>query len=232
MKSPTPATLFLLAISLFLSSCGDRDSSTEGDGTTIVSPPPPAQAAPTNAVTLPPTGQITTSASTPSSPSTRQLTPEEQSRVINQMMTQMADRQAKALNNASVKVNGAWYYDGYSTLSPNPASEIPARMVAIDLTVQGHTPDFDPDDIEIVDGLTMVSYASDPHITFLKGTEEIIEKPQEIPMAPHATRMLLIYAFPKSSPKFTLVYWGQKLLKTPMTFEASGWGLPFPEKAE
>ena len=43
-------------------------------------------------------------------------------------------------------------------------------------------------------------------------TVRTIASPKEIPQAPHSTRMLLIYAFPKGSAKFNLFYWGQKLL--------------------
>ncbi len=234
LRSPSrsPLSLLLVLVGIVgLGACGDRgpnpDDSAEAPPAEATSTTPGT--APPPVVTLPPSGEITTSAATPSSPATRQLSPEEQAQVLNLMMNRLADRQAKGLGNGFVHVNGAWHYDGYSILSPNPASEIPARMVAIDLTVQGHTAEFDPDDIEIVDGLTMVSYGSDPHLTFLRGPREPIEDPREFPVAPKPTRMLLIYAFPKGSQKFTLFYWGQKLLKEPMTFEPSGWGLPYPE---
>lgn len=214
---------------------GDEESSDSGDTilspTRPTSPPPasPATAAPGNTVIMPPSGQITTSANTPSTGERRLLTPEERARALNLMMNRLAEGQAKGLGDGSVTVHGAWQYDGYSYLAPNPKAAIPARMIAVELTVSGHRKEFDPDDIEIVDGLTKISYGSDPHLTLIEGPGKPIADPAKYPIAPAATRMLLIYAFPKESRTFTLYYWGQELLDEPMTLEASGWGLPFPE---
>ncbi|MCB1230963.1 MAG: hypothetical protein KDN19_11880 [Verrucomicrobiae bacterium] len=201
----------------------------------ILHSPPVAENADTGTpapATLPASGEITTSAGVPNADGKRPLTADEQAKVLDQMMNRLADRQSKGLGGGHVKLNAAWQYDGYSYLSPNPSAEIPARMVAVDITVEGHTPYFDPDDIEIVDGITGISYGSDPHLTFIKAPGEPIASPKEIPQAPHSTRMLLIYAFPKGSAKFNLFYWGQKLLGEPHEFADSGWGLPFPEKAK
>lgn len=220
-----PRLTLLAAAAAFLIACGKSPEVGEEIIRSPDTPPAPA----VEKVTLPPSGQVTTSVGATSSPETRQLSPEEQAKVLDLMMNRLAERQSQGLGGGRVKVNAAWEYDGYSHLAPNPASEIPARMVAIDLTVEGHTADFDPDDIEIVDGVTYISYASDPHLTFIKGPGEIITAPADIPVAPQPTRMLLIYAFPKASQKFTLYYWGEKLLTQPREFEASGWGLPFPE---
>lgn len=222
-------TLAIPALAFSLFSC--ERNAPEDDAAIIRSPEkPPAATASSPSTSLPQSGDITTSTGVASTPGRRQLTPEEQAKALDLMMNRLADRQSRGLGAGHVRVNGAWQYDGYSYLSPNPASEIPARMVAVDLTVEGHTADFDPDDIEIVDGISKISYGSDPHLTFLKAPGEPVASPKEIPVAPNATRMLLIYAFPESSQKFTLYYWGKELLAEPLTFADSGWGLPFPEK--
>ena len=210
-------------------SCGKDPSEADAE-----SPPAPSTSASSDtsgesSVLMPPTGQITTSANTPSSGERRILSPEEQSKALNLMMNRLAEGQARGLGDGTVTVHGAWEYDGYSYLAPNPESAIPARMVAIDLTVSGHRREFDPDDIEIVDGVTRISYGSDPHLNILRGPGEVITDPAKFPVAPAPTRMLLIYAFPKDTPTFSLYYWGQELLDEPMALEASGWGLPFPE---
>ena len=85
---------------------------------------------------MPPTGQITTSANTPSTGERRLLTPEEQARALNLMMNRLAEGQAKGLGDGTVTVHGAWHYDGYSYLAPNPESAIPARMVAVEPDTQ------------------------------------------------------------------------------------------------
>ena len=227
----------LIALAFATISCSESETDSTTSGDTILSPAPAESAAPGssatpspgNTVLMPPTGQITTSANTPSTGERRLLTPEEQARALNLMMNRLAEGQAKGLGDGTVTVHGAWHYDGYSYLAPNPESAIPARMVAVELTVSGHRKEFDPDDIEIVDGLTKISYGSDPHLTLIEGPGKPIADTAKFPVAPAPTRMLLIYAFPRESQSFTLFYWGQELLDEPMSFEASGWGLPFPE---
>jgi hypothetical protein len=75
----------------------------------------------------------------------------------------------------------------------------------------------------------MVSYGSDPHVTYLDGDAKPLGEGAEIPAGPDPARALLIYAFPESTPKFTLYYWGKNLLPEPMAFQESGWGLPYPK---
>lgn len=219
---------------LCLVSCQPGEKADDESIEILRSPETSAVSPESGASSLPQSGQITTSApgAAPANGQPQVLTAEQQAKVLDLMMNRLADRQSKGLGGGKITVNAAWKYDGYSYLSPNPASEIRARMVAIDLTVKGHTPDFDPDDIEIVDGLSKISYASDPHLTFIKAPGEPITSPKDIPHAPNPTRMLLIYAFPVDSSTFTLYYWGKDLLNEPMEFEESGWGLPFPEKVE
>lgn len=223
---PQWLALAILPGLFLLSSCGEKEQEA-----TISAPKTPTEPQ-GSIVVLPPSGEITTSAGTPSTAETPQLTPQQQNKMLNVMIDRLKDQQAKGLGTGVVRVNAAWHYDGYSYLSPNPDAEIPARMVAVDVTVKGHTSAFDPDDIEIIDGVTMVSYGSDPHITFIKAPGELIENASEIPVAPAETRMLLIYAFPRNTQKFTLYYWGQNLLNVPRGFDESGWGLPYPEKSE
>jgi hypothetical protein len=236
------AVVLLAAILSSLVACGDRSSETPPSPDPPVTDPsapapapapaPPTRGQPAPTVTLPLSGDITTGALTPSSESVRVPSEEEKQRALDQVMNRLADQQAAGLRDAKITVNAAWPYEGYSMLSPNPASAIPARMVAIDLTVSGHTAAFDPDDIEIVDGITLVSYGSDPHLSVIRGPGEVITDPKAIPVAPAPIRLLLIYAFPKGTKTFTLFYWGQKLLDQPRGFDAEGWGLPYPAKTE
>lgn len=160
----------------------------------------------------------------------RELTPEEQKRMVDEIMKTRARQQAEGLGSGKVRVNGAWNYTGYSYLSPDPDAAIEARLVAVDVTISGHTPFFDIDDIEIVDGATMISYGSDPHATPLDAEGEVArELPPE---APAAGRWLLIYAYPKDSPSFHLYYWGKKLTREPVEIADRGMELPYPSRSD
>lgn len=212
-------------VSCSLVSCGEKPAvpPAAAPPSAEMQPPP----APT--VVLPQTGEITTGVLTPSSPATRILSEEEKSEAVNVLLNQVKDAQAAALREARLIVNAAWPYSGYSTLAPDPASAIPARLVAIDVTVSGHTAALDADDIEIIDGITSISYGY-PQVTVINGPGEIVTDPQLVPVAPAPLRLLLIYAFPKNTQTFSLNYWGQKLLATPRGFDSadSGWSLPVP----
>lgn len=186
--------------------------------------------APTPADTPPPPAPDTTQAPAPGAPEGPEPT-DPASQVMGRELHRLATRQAHGLGQGVVKVHGAWNYSGYSYLSPDPAALIPARLVAIDLTVSGHTTDFDLDDIEIVDGGTKLSYGSDPHVTFLTPDGKTLPEDQPVPVAPAATRVLLIYGFPKSTPTFELYYWGNRLTGQPVKLAESGWGLLYPEPA-
>lgn len=159
---------------------------------------------------------------------TRQIDDEAQKRALDSVFQIRAKQQAEGLGTGSVKVNGAWPYSGYSTLSPNPEAAIEARLVAVDVTISGHTPFFDIDDVEIVDGSTLVSYGSDPHVEPLRPDGTLMSAEEEIPAAPGASRWLLIYAFPKDSPRFLLHYWGKALTPEPVAFGTTGLSLPYP----
>lgn len=159
----------------------------------------------------------------------RQLTPEEKKQAIDGVMQARAKQQAEGLGTGSVKVNGAWNYSGYSYLSPDPAAAIEARLVAVDVTISGHTPFFDIDDVEIVDGLTLISYGSDPHAENLKPDGTLRLGGETLEAAPGASRWLLIYAFPKNTPRFHLYYWGKQLTPKPVEVGDSGPGLPYPQ---
>lgn len=215
----------LLGPSLFLGGCG-KDPEPE---TQYRIPPsiPNLEPAPPPTPVLPSTGEITTSAPGPAP--APELSPEQKQIVFDRMIQEMRKAQAEGLSGGTVTVNGAWQYSGYSHLAPNPEAVLPARLVAVDLTVQGHNENFDLDDVEIIDGLSMVSYGSQPHVTFLAGDAEPLAEGARIPAGPDPTRALLIYAFPEATPKFTLYYWGKNLLEEPMPFEKSGWGLPYPK---
>ncbi len=138
-----------------------------------------------------------------------------------------AKAQAAGLGKGELTVNGAWDYKGYSTLSPLPE----ARLVAVDITVSGHTSTFDFDDIEIVDPQRKVSYGSDPFLALLTPEGEFQADMSQMPMAPASTRLLLVYGFPKDQTRFNLVYWHKKLNREPVTIADHGWEVPFPEKA-
>lgn len=158
----------------------------------------------------------------------RALTPEEQKKLLDQILQVRARQQAEGLGSGTVKVNGAWNYTGYSEIAPDPGSAIEARLVAVDVTISGHTPFFDIDDIEIVDGATQVSYGSDPHAEPLGTDGKLLSATELAPEAPAASRWLLIYAFPKATPSFYLVYWGKTLTFKAVPIAASGMSLPYP----
>lgn len=136
-----------------------------------------------------------------------------------------AKAQAAGLGKGELTVNGAWDYTGYSTLSPLPD----ARLVAVDVTVTGHTPNFDFDDIEIVDAQRKVSYGSDPFLALLTPEGKFQADMSQMPIAPTATRLLLVYGFPKDQTRFNLVYWHKKLNREPVTIAEHGWEVPFPK---
>jgi hypothetical protein len=158
----------------------------------------------------------------------RPLTEAEQNQVIDGVLQARAKQQAEGLGTGRVKVNGAWPYTGYSTISPDPAAAIEARLVAVDVTISGHTPFFDIDDIEIVDGASLMSYGSDPHAEPLRADGTLLPIAEPVPVAPAASRWLLIYAFPKATPRFQLYYWGKALTPEPVGFGDKGISLPYP----
>lgn len=158
----------------------------------------------------------------------RPLTEAEQNQVIDGVLQARAKQQAEGLGSGRVKVNGAWPYTGYSTISPDPGAAIEARLVAVDVTISGHTPFFDIDDIEIVDGASLMSYGSDPHAEPLRPDGTLLPLDEPVPVAPAASRWLLIYAFPKATPRFQLYYWGKALTPGPLGFGEKGISLPYP----
>lgn len=158
----------------------------------------------------------------------RPLTAEDQKQVIEGVIQVRAKQQAEGLGTGSVKVNGAWPYSGYSTLAPDPSVAIEARLVALDVTVSGHTPYFDIDDIEIVDGESLVSYGSDPHAEPLGPDGALLPPGEVVGVAPDPSRWLLIYAFPKATLRFHLFYWGKCLTAEPVGFGTGGLSLPYP----
>ena len=160
----------------------------------------------------------------------RQLTDGEKKQLIDDVMKVRAKQQAEGLGTGEVKVNGAWNYTGYSYLSPDPAAAIEARLVAVDVTISGHTPFFDIDDIEIVDGITLISYGSDPQAGFLKLDGTLMGKGELPAGAPEPGRWLLIYAFPKNTARFHLYYWGKQLTRKPVEIGSGGLSLPYPRK--
>lgn len=231
-SAPQAAAIWL---ALLLGACGEKSAQPPALPPPAPASPaaPPASGAAT--VILPPSGEITTSVRFPgpaAGPSAAGATPPPPGQGppdLDQLMSRLAAEQGAGLRGARITVHRAWPYRGYSHLAPDPAAALPARLVAIDLTVEGHAAAFDPDDIEIVDGITRVSYGSDPHVTFIRGPGEVIRDPAQIPAAPAPLRMLLIYAFPQHTRTFTLAYWNQILLPDPRGFESEGWGLPYPE---
>ncbi len=158
--------------------------------------------------------------------STKGETQNGQNPPLNQIIDAMKRKQAAGLGSGSVKVNSAWTYTGYSVLDAVPG----ARLVAVDVTVTGHTPDFDFDDIEIIDGESRMSYGGDPHIAILTPPGKLLTKQDPQPKLGDPLRVLLIYGFPKETKKFTLYYWGKNLLLENHSIEANGWELPFPKK--
>lgn len=158
----------------------------------------------------------------------RALTPGEQKQLLDQILQVRARQQAEGLGAGSVKVNGAWNYSGYSTIAPDPAAAIEARLVAVDVTISGHTPFFDLDDIEIVDGATLLSYGSDPHAEPLGPDGKLLPLTEAPAEAPAESRWLLIYAFPKATPIFHLFYWGKQLTFKPVEVGRAGLSLPYP----
>ena len=213
MKKPIFSLLLPLLVVLCLSSCSEDSS--------VVSTPKGADA-PAESVAVAP-------AATPVSElPAGELTTGEQKRAVDSVMQARAKQQAEGLGSGKVVVNRAWNYKGYSYLSPDPAAAIEARLVAVDVTISGHTPFFDIDDIEIVDGITLISYGSDPQAGFLKLDGTLMGKGELPAGAPEPGRWLLIYAFPKNTARFHLVYWGHQLTAKPIPVQDEGLALPFP----
>lgn len=216
--NPLPTVLLrgsLLCLLVFLNACGEKLPETPESSPDAVGANPRSDE-----------GDILIPAAQGDSP--RPLTDAEQAKVLDAVFQARAKQQAEGLGTGSVKVNGAWNYTGYSYLAPNPAAAIEARLVAVDVTVSGHTPFFDFDDIEIVDGVTLLSYGSDPHAEFLNPDGTLKEPDQLQDEAPAPSRWLLIYAFPKETPAFHLYYWGKQLTPVPVQIAPSGRSLPFP----
>jgi len=205
MKNSIKNFLVLGILAFLLSSCGDKEEAV----TTEEEPTAPVVV-------------------TEVSDEPRNLTPEEQGQVVDSLLQARAKQQAAGLGNGKVKVNGVWNYTGYSFLSPDPSAAIEARLVAVDVTISGHTPFLDIDDVEVVDGSSMVSYGSDPHVTPLTMDGSILPESDPLPEAPAASRWLFIYAFPKNTPSLHLYYWGKQLTPTPIEITPSGMELPYP----
>lgn len=167
-------------------------------------------------------------ASLPEGTTWAELNAEQQREVLDRILQAKARQQAEGLAGGSVRVNGAWNYTGYSYLSPNPEAAIEARLVAVDVTISGHNEHFDYDDIEIVDGASMMSYGSDPHLTPLTLDGDLLPVGEFLAPAPQPSRWLLIYAYPKASPSFHLYYWGRQLTPSPVPIAESGMELPYP----
>lgn len=161
-------------------------------------------------------------------PDVTEPTPSAQKQVVDEIIRVRAQQQAEGLGGGKVKVNGAWNYTGYSWLAPDPAAAIDARLVAVDLTISGQTPFFDYDDIEIVDGITKLSYGSDPHIALLTDSGELAPPAQVPKPAPGLNRWLLIYGFPQKTESFLLYYWGKSLTPEPQPISPGGLELPYP----
>ena len=213
MRSHFFSLSFVLAGALLLSACSEPNEAPELEVSSTLQE---------NAEPLPPVGPD----------GKRALTAEEQQIVVDQLMQARAKQQAEGLGSGSVEVNGAWNYTGYSYLSPDPNAAIEARLVAVDVTISGHTAEFDIDDVEIIDGVKMISYGSDPHPEYLTLDGKLMSAEQLPAAPPRASRWLLIYAFPKNSATFHLYYWGIQLTPDPLTIAERGLQLPYPEKVE
>ncbi len=145
-------------------------------------------------------------------------------------LQQQVQMQRTALDGAGrIEVHSAWHYTGFSFLSPDPNAQVPARLVAVDATISGHTAAFDIDDVEIVDGVTNYSYGSRPHFAYLDlDTGELLPGGQGPAPAPKAQRVLLIYGFPKNTKSLKLAYWNKIQTAEAVPIAASGWGIPHP----
>jgi len=183
-------------------------SCSEEQPTKLTSPPPP------------------NSSSADSGANTSQKQPAGQNPPLNQIIDAMKRKQAAGLGSGSLTVNSASTYTGYSVLDAVPG----ARLVAVDDTVTGHTPAFDFDDIEIIDGRSKMSYGSDPHITVLTPAGKVLGATDPQPKLGDPLRVLLIYGFATETENFTLYYWGKNLLLKNQNIKPSGWELPFPKK--
>ena len=218
----------LLGATLTLSVTGCKDSAP--DEAPQAGTPPPLMVAPT-AVAPPSDSEILKGIVNGEDRAMSDLSPEEQKQVMNRIIQERAKQQANGLGTGSLKPNQAWNYTGYSYLSPNPETAIEARMVAVDITLTGHTADFDIDDVEIVDSKTFASFGSDPHVEFLSLDGKLMKMGDRPAPAPRASRWLLIYAFPKSLDEFRLFYWGRQLTAAPVKIDPDGWEIPYPKAA-
>lgn len=231
MKLPIPLLLRTAPVLFLLGACGDSSAPVENGETRPAAPSEAVTAPVPDAVPVPDAGEepIRIEAAV-AAERERELTAAQQRQILDKVLRDTAKQQAEGLGSGKVQVNRAWAYEGYSTLAPDPAAVVEARLVAVDVTLSGHTPQFDLDDIEIVDGTNLISYGSDPQIEPLRLDGALTQPDDPIRAAPEPSRWLLIYAFPKASPSFVLYYWGKQLTPSPISFGEGGLSLPYPSE--
>ncbi|WP_162025199.1 MULTISPECIES: hypothetical protein [unclassified Lentimonas] len=123
---------------------------------------------------------------------------------LKQLAQELGRRQADSAIGAKVEVVSAFPYLGKTWVEPVEG----ARLIAVELVVYDHGDALDFDDFEIINGMTKVSYGSDPDIKFLNMKKQEVEWSPTSSGEPGRAHVLLIYAFPEEQDNFGLRYWG------------------------
>ena len=156
----------------------------------------------------------------------RHITPEQLPPDVRGAVEDTMRRQSAAGDEAVATIHRAYPYEGYSWFEP--AAD--AKLVAVDVEFVGYTPDFDLDDIDLIDGVTGENYGSDPQIALLTPDGQLAkDEAREWPAAPKPLRLLLIYAAPRSLQSVRLGYWDMDLTARAFPIAGGGPSLPQPE---
>lgn len=135
-------------------------------------------------------------------------------------------QQTKALEEMIVSVKAAYNYKGFSYLEPNEAE----KLIAVDVEFSNYSKDFDPDEVEIINGDTNEVYGIANTIAPLNEKGEVILEEHILPEAPGPVRLLLVYAFPKDSNSLKLRYGGRVIPDKSVKLKEGGPVLKDPEK--
>lgn len=131
---------------------------------------------------------------------------------IQRLLESVARRQSRGLAGATTTVHRAFEYTEDSFIAPLEG----AKLVAVDVEFQGHSRDFDLDDVDVIDAATNENYGSDPEIRLLRsdGSLEPNEAKWDAPQ--ESLRVLLVYAVPKETNSIKLGYWESELTPKPI----------------
>lgn len=141
-------------------------------------------------------------------------------------LEEFTKQQTKALEEMIVSVKAAYNYKGFSYHEPNEAE----KLIAVDVEFSNYSKDFDPDEVEIINGDTNEVYGIANTIAPLNEKGEVILEEHIMPEAPGPVRLLLVYAFPKGSNSLKLRYGGRVIPDKSVKLKEGGLVLKDPEK--